>query len=194
MVRLGDEERWTWATSKASRESALLGTHDWVIFNESRTCTSEFEYHTKLSLTACTDTEFTCDNGLCVDMDERCNGRVNCLDQSDETDCDIIVATSSYKKDMNPPPMAQEDKAKIIVSIELNEFLGIDEIAQSFHLSYELTSRWKDPRLTYHNLKKNENQNVLTKQEQSSIWTPTLILMNTKARETITQEKTHLQK
>ena len=194
MLSLGEEERWSWATSKATRESALLGTHDWIIFNETRTCSGEFELHTRLSFSSCNSTEFSCDNGICVDMNDRCNGKVNCLDESDEIDCNIIVAKSSYNKDMNPPPMEEEDKARIVTTVQLKEILGINEIDQTFHVSYELKSQWKDPRLTYHNLKKNSNLNVLSKEEQSSIWSPTLILVNTQATETIIQDKATLTK
>ena len=147
-----------------------------------------------MSFSACTETEFTCDDGMCVDMSERCNGRVNCLDKSDEIECNIIVAESSYNKEMNPPPMEDEDKAKIVTTVQLKEILGINEIEQTFHVSYEFTSQWKDLRLTYHNLKKNSNLNVLSRDEQSSIWSPTLILVNTQATETIIQDKATLTK
>ena len=49
----GSKERLFWAVSGASKESALLGTHDWTIYNDSRECTGELEFKTRLSLTAC---------------------------------------------------------------------------------------------------------------------------------------------
>ena len=104
------------------------------------------------------------------------------------------MADSSYNKEMNPSPLKNQIKAEITVYVKIKSILGINEIDQSFHVSYQLTSKWKDPRLTYHNLKKNSNLNVLSLKEQASIWTPKLILANTKATETIIQDKDTLTK
>ena len=90
---------------------------------------------------------------------------------------------------MNPAPLKHQIKAEIAVSVKIKAVLDIDEIGQSFHVSYLLTSEWKDPGLTYHNLKKNSNLNVLSLEEQDLIWAPKLILSNTKATETITKDK-----
>ncbi|CAI9722758.1 atrial natriuretic peptide-converting enzyme-like isoform X3 [Octopus vulgaris] len=37
----------------------------------------------------CTSTDFQCDNGRCIPGEEKCNGRDNCNDFSDEQDCGI---------------------------------------------------------------------------------------------------------
>ena len=192
--KFGKDEPWIWATSSAPRETALLGTHDWIIHNDSRACSTELDFHSKLALTACSEAEFTCNDGICIDMTNRCDGRTDCDDKSDELDCKIVAAENAYNKGMNPSPKNRSEKAKIIVSVKIKAILSINEIDQSFHVSYKLTSKWKDPRLTYHNLKKNSNLNVLTEDEQSLIWTPTLVLVNTKATETVIQDKQTLTK
>jgi hypothetical protein len=194
MMKYGEREKWTWAISNAARETALIGTHDWVIFNDSRQCSTEFELHTRLTLTSCNAAEFTCNDGICIGMNNRCDGRADCLDKSDEIGCEIVVSEPSYNKGMNPSPKDKQKKAKIAISVRMKVILGINEIEQSFRVSYELASKWKDPRLTYHNLKKNSNLNVLSQKEQSSIWTPTLVLVNTQATETINQDKDTLTK
>ena len=192
LKKFGDDADFTWATSSATKETALLGTHDWIVHNDSKACSTDLDFITKLALTACTDTEFTCNDGICIDMNNRCDGRTDCNDKSDEIGCKIVAAEDAYNKAMNPSPKNRSEKAEISLSVKIKSILRIDEIDQSFHVSYKLTSKWKDPRLTYHNLKKNANLNVLTEQEQSSIWTPTIILVNTKATEAVGQDKRSL--
>jgi hypothetical protein len=43
-----------------------------------------------LALTACSEQEFTCDSGLCIGMEHRCDQAADCQDQSDEVDCHIV--------------------------------------------------------------------------------------------------------
>ncbi|XP_043063469.1 modular serine protease-like [Drosophila ficusphila] len=39
----------------------------------------------------CPPTSFKCDNGLCISLGLRCNGRIDCpYDSSDEADCNQI--------------------------------------------------------------------------------------------------------
>jgi hypothetical protein len=35
----------------------------------------------------CSKNEFICKDGTCVDLNDQCNGRFECPDQSDELDC-----------------------------------------------------------------------------------------------------------
>ena len=178
-----------WATSNAARTTVLLGTHDWVLHDEPRECTKDKLLYSKLSLSTCSDDEFTCNDGVCINMENRCDGRSHCDDQSDEIDCKILVMNPSYSKEMNPPPMQGRSQADVELSVVLNSILGIDEIGQFFHLSYRLIYKWKDPRLIYYNLKRDSNLNVLSQREKTSLWTPTLILSNTDSKETLKLEE-----
>ena len=46
-----------------------------------------------MSLTGCNKTEFACKDASCVPMMERCDGKANCKDASDEENCKYIYLT-----------------------------------------------------------------------------------------------------
>ena len=66
--------------SSASAGSLLLGTQTWEIYND--TCGSQ--YSRNMTMTACNEGQFTCQDGFCVSMKARCDGKVQCADGSDE--------------------------------------------------------------------------------------------------------------
>ena len=177
-----------WGISKASIRSLLLGVQDWTLYNMTKLCTSDFEFHLKIDLNNCTKSQFNCDDGECIEMQKRCDGRVNCVDESDEIECKIIIESSSYDKEITPLPEDIEKKAEIRVSVVIKKILEINEIDQKFHVGYELALRWKDRRLKYHNLKRNPNLNFLSKAERLSVWTPSIVLSNTKSEEIIAKD------
>ena len=105
--------------SRAPGGSLGIGRHSWQIYNDSRHCSSESSYFTNLTLTSCTQDQFSCDDGSCIRQDsttltlpgqyifpfslsERCDGTIQCRDASDERDCSLIVPHVGYNKFMVP--------------------------------------------------------------------------------------------
>lgn len=44
-------------------------------------------FYFKIPLETCSETEFTCENGRCIDVRRKCDGRNDCGDNTDEVDC-----------------------------------------------------------------------------------------------------------
>ena len=64
---LSEKSKNTTASSKAAFASFGLGSHEWVIENDHRGCSSEGKPYTKtLKLTGCFNGEFTCSDGQCI--------------------------------------------------------------------------------------------------------------------------------
>ena len=86
----------TVATSDASEHSFLLGMSNWSVTGDNKLCNQGLPYTADLKLSGCKETEFTCHDGQCVKMEERCDQILHCRDQSDENDCTLLVLKKGY--------------------------------------------------------------------------------------------------
>ena len=78
------------ALIKASGETYLFGVHGWVTLRDKSCDLGDFN----ISFSFCSANEFTCDDGLCIPLEKRCNHEANCRDQSDE----IYLLKNLYQK------------------------------------------------------------------------------------------------
>lgn len=135
-----------------------VGVNPWTITGD--TCgTTE----TDLVLTACNLTQFTCSDGSCVDISGRCNFKEDCIDLSDESDCNTLVFPSNYNQEYPPTSNKFESHEEMriktqteiphLYSISLNNFEMICDLI--------LTFEWVDFRLNYRNLKDHYRQNYV---------------------------------
>ena len=77
-----------------------------------------------LKLTTCTDNMFTCDDGRCIDIEDRCNDKADCLDGSDEKKCKKISTGKKYLKGVAPFTMDKAGKNKIPVDVKISISVG----------------------------------------------------------------------
>ena len=66
----------------------------------------------------------------------------------------------------------------------------IQEVAQYLEMKFKINLQWKDARVTFYNLKMDENMNSLTLDEQLKLWTPTIVFWNTKDQLRTINDKT----
>ena len=67
----------------------------------------------------------------------------------------------------------------------------IQEVAQYLEVKFMITLEWVDARVTFYNIKPDENMNSLTLDEQLLLWTPTIVFWNTKEQlRTVNDENT----
>ena len=190
-----DEKSKNWKLSGWSNVSGLsyaahhtysLGKQNWSINGDLGCNANGEEYTGHLKLTGCNTTgQFTCDDGQCVTMEQRCDQHSDCRDRSDETNCDILVLVKGYNK--NVPPVSVNDKdnemVNVSVSIDILRLVDIDEEDYSIEIQFSIVLKWAETRAIYQNLKKRRSQNTLTQDNIQLLWLPKVIYENTDQKE-----------
>ena len=98
-----------------------------------------------------------------------------------------------YKKTITPVPEDGSRDLLVNFSFSILDILRIDEVKETFTAKISLTREWRDPRLTYKNLKRgNSNQNDLSKEEAESIWYPSVSINNIENVEKMKPDKKFL--
>ena len=169
------------ATSQASKSSLLLGSHVWQVFNDSKSCLlNRVSYRTTLTLHACKSAgQFACGNAFCIDMERRCDGKVDCRDASDEQDCGILLLEPGYNKMLTPAPLDGSSDLLVNISLNLLDVLDINELDEVFKVKIAMKREWFDSRLSFKHLKKKDsNRNDLPEAEGESIWYPSVTFNN----------------
>ena len=179
-------------TSIASHKSFTLGKSKWTIIGD-RGCDKESDsYKVELKMTGCKEGNFTCHDGQCVSMTERCDQVPNCRDHSDEKGCSILVLEDGYNRRVPPVGNNEEEINKLTpvpvnVSITLLKVVAIKEEDHSIELQFEIALEWKEIRASFYNLKPETYMNTLSLDEIDTLWLPLVIYVNTDQLQTTRQ-------
>ena len=168
------------ATCESELTSFVLGNHDWKVTNDFG-CYSGGTEVKRVSFSTCSLDQYTCNDGLCVDLVSRCNGKVDCEDKSDELECRLVEESKTYKKHLPPSPLVNATKVGVEISIEVINMGGIDEIESSVEFQFILHLKWFEGRMNFLNLRDSGRSNLET-QEMEALWVPKIVFYNTKKR------------
>ena len=180
--KLTDAKSDVTAISQSNRVSYLLGKHNWTVSNDVFECSNGQKYSTVLKLTGCKYDDFTCNNGQCIRMGQRCNQIPDCSDDSDEKNCQLLTLKDGYNK--NIPPIKRSTfggslPANVSISIILMKVVEIDESDHSIHLQFQISLQWRENRARFNNLKIKTSLNALSDDDIQKLWLPLVIYDNT---------------
>lgn len=153
-----------------------FGTREWTLTSD--VCNLEAGARVNLTLSVCGEGQFTCADGICIDLTKRCDLRVDCLDQSDEMKCSLVDIPVGYRTFIPPPPTMPGEPLRIVFDINIIAFPNIATQDLTFTATLLPTLRWQDTRLNFLNLKADRTLNLLSREAAASIWTPRVFFSN----------------
>ena len=75
-------------------------------------------------LSVCNDDQFSCNDGNCVKLSDRCDLKLDCADNSDELGCETLRPLEDYIQSL-PPPTPTSGPLGLNATVIIN---GISEV------------------------------------------------------------------
>lgn len=100
-----------------------------------------------LTFSTCSIGSFQCTSGVCFPKSARCNGKVDCDDESDEEHCQSFALDPGYSKFYSPPSVT--DKTEVAFGYQLFLFSVADIVTNNYYAEVDLkiVMWWHDSRL-----------------------------------------------
>ncbi|XP_063871034.1 uncharacterized protein LOC135106185 [Scylla paramamosain] len=162
----------------SSLQQYPLGLRTWNIAGDK--CPFE---NPKLLLTACSEKQYTCHDGTCINKQQRCDRAVNCPDQSDERLCTPVVLPEDYIREV-PPAKIGTEPAWINFHITILSMQPLDTNNMKTTVDIRLTLSWRDPRLDMESLNYADTLNVI---HEENIWRPDLLFQDVMGTEAMSK-------
>ncbi|XP_069937298.1 uncharacterized protein, partial [Cherax quadricarinatus] len=135
-------------------------------------------------LTPCNTNSYTCDDATCIPHENRCDLKYDCLDRSDEADCELVRQPADYRNDLSPRLNSNKNDSSLPITLHINiESVTVYTTEMTMQLSYEIDMVWVDNRLDYRNLKVNDSLNRVTYTTMMGLWSPTVGFVNTEGHQ-----------
>jgi hypothetical protein len=129
-------------------------------------------------LLQCKDNEFTCNDGTCIPIHNRCDVIKDCSDKSDEMQCNSFLIFEYVRED---PPIKERNGngTELYMNITVFSINNFNEMFMTYKAKFSLNLRWLDWRVTFYNLKQSrQNFNYIGEDNLKTLWLPRIIFSN----------------
>nr|XP_045603328.1 uncharacterized protein LOC123761370 [Procambarus clarkii] len=147
-----------------------VGVHKFEISGDN----CENQMHT-LKLTSCRQNMFTCGDGKCIDLNQRCNLELDCDDHSDELNCETLIVPPGYEKRLPPPKVNSYTPASVSIDCKILLVRKLDLINSQLVMDIVIRKTWYDSRLHYKNLHSDNNLNQID--DINLVWFPEVTML-----------------
>ena len=153
-----------------------LGRNIWL-YNDPA-CGASSLSNLSVTLSSCSlGSQFSCTSGQCIGIYGRGNGEGDCADESDEENCQTIHFPDTYDKDQVPELEKKERRPNPIhTHVNILSIDFVDTVSMTVGLTIVLSLTWRDRRLDFHNLLRQENFFAdaveVTNEERERLWLP----------------------
>ena len=127
----------------------------------------------ELMLTNCGKNMFTCGDGTCIDMEQRCNLVEDCIDQSDEFDCGVLIVPEGYDIRFSPPKPSILEPIPVKTNVTIYAVRGVLLIDNEILMELGFQRQWYDSQVYLKNLKNQTSQNIINNLHER-IWYPSV--------------------
>ena len=94
-----------------------------------------------LTMSSCPVETFTCNTGACIPLANKCNSKIDCEDESDESQCTYLEVPSNYAGQLSPSSKGSS-AVPVYLNISILALPRIDTILLSFTADYYINLRW----------------------------------------------------
>ncbi|XP_071524136.1 uncharacterized protein [Panulirus ornatus] len=145
-----------------------FGLHTWDVQGD--TCAQE---QVQLLLTSCDTTDFTCGDGSCIQKARRCNQEVDCPDNTDELNCELITFPEGYSRELAPPAV-DSPLLSLQISLDITSIREFDIMGFRLAIDIIQSIKWRDARLILRNLRPGDFPNEA--KISQSLWLPDILV------------------
>ena len=94
-----------------------------------------------LTMSSCPMETFTCNTGSCIPLANKCNSKIDCGDESDESQCTYLEVPSNYAGQLAPSSKGSS-AVPVYLNISILALPRIDTILLQFTADYYVNLRW----------------------------------------------------
>ena len=148
-------------------QTGVIGQNTWHLIEHKMSILLSFDH--------CENDEFNCNDGSCIGIENRCDYKPDCSDNSDEHDCKLVELPDSYVRSEHPAGASFREPLILNITYMEIHLVDIVDTQSNIQIMLYLHTRWIDRLLTFNNLKPSNvsHMDILTPGEFDKIWIPT---------------------